>query len=269
MSLRNGFKARQSLYHLLKESSVGDSVGASKLRTHHCHQQAKVYSRFPQSIFKKAKEIELSVPSIISLPFSSRSSSAAAAAAAKAGLVGWYLELLKTRPILTKSLTCAVIYTAADLSSQTLSGLSLEQYDLVRTLRMAGYGMVILGPSLHFWFNFVSMAFPKRDIRSTLTKMALGQTVYGPIMTVVFFSVNAALQGENGGEILARLKRDVIPTMKSGVMFWPMCDFITFRFIPVHLQPLVSNSFSYIWNVYLTYMASKEKVAQHDPAECC
>nr|GMD05154.1 PXMP2/4 family protein 4 [Ipomoea batatas] len=246
MSLRNGFKARRSLYHLWKESSVGDSVGASKIRTHHCHQQAKVYSRFPQSIFKKAKEIELS-----------------------AGLVGWYLELLKTRPILTKSLTCAVIYTAADLSSQTLSGLSLEQYDLVRTLRMAGYGMVILGPSLHFWFNFVSMAFPKRDIRSTLTKMALGQAVYGPIMTVVFFSVNAALQGENGGEILARLKRDVIPTMKSGVMFWPMCDFITFRFIPVHLQPLVSNSFSYIWNVYLTYMASKEKVAQHDPAECC
>nr|GMD02683.1 PXMP2/4 family protein 4-like [Ipomoea batatas] len=232
MSLRNGLKARRSLYHLWKESSVG----ASKIRTHHCHQQAKV---------------------------------SAAAAAAKAGLVGWYLELLKTRPILTKSLTCAVIYTAADLSSQTLSGLSLEQYDLVRTLRMAGYGMVILGPSLHFWFNFVSMAFPKRDIRSTLTKMALGQTVYGPIMTVVFFSVNAALQGENGGEILARLKRDVIPTMKSGVMFWPMCDFITFRFIPVHLQPLVSNSFSYIWNVYLTYMASKEKVAQHDPAECC
>lgn len=120
MSLRNGFKARRSLYQLWKEYSVVDSIGASKLRTHHCHQQAKVYSRFPQSIFRKTKEIELSVPSIISLPFSSRSSSAAAAAA-KVGLVGWYLELLKTRPILTKSLTCAVIYTAADLSSQVLS----------------------------------------------------------------------------------------------------------------------------------------------------
>ncbi|XP_019169141.1 PREDICTED: protein SYM1-like [Ipomoea nil] len=261
MSLRNGFKARRSLYHLWKESSAVDSVGASKLlRTHHCHQQAKVYYRFPQSILKKTKEVELSVPSIISLPFSSRSSSTAAAAA-KAGLVGWYLELLKTRPILTKSITCAVIYTAADFSSQILSGSSLEQYDLVRTLRMAGYGMVILGPSLHYWFNFISMAFPKRDLRSTLTKMAMGQTVFGPIMTAVFFSVNSALQGENGAEILARLKRDVIPTMKSGFMFWPMCDFITFRFIPVHLQPLVSNSFSYIWNVYLTYTASKEKVA--------
>lgn len=42
--------------------------------------------------------------------------------------------------------------------------------------------------------------------------------------------------GENGHEIVARLKRDLLPTFKSGVMFWPICDFVTFKFIPVHLQ---------------------------------
>ncbi|CAH9116649.1 unnamed protein product [Cuscuta epithymum] len=257
MSFRNCSKTRLTLHHLWKQQSVVDSIGAPTFRTHHRHQQAKVYSRFPQSVYRKAKETELSIRTITSLPFSSWTS---LTAAVKVGFVGRYLELLKTRPILTKSVTCAVIYTAADLSSQTLSGLSsLEQYDILRTLRMTGYGMLILGPSLHFWFNFLSRAFPKQDLRATITKMALGQTVYGPIMTVVFFSVNAALQGENGDEILARLKRDFIPTMKSCVMYWPLCDFITFRFIPVHLQPLVSNSFSYVWNVYLTYMASKEK----------
>lgn len=80
--------------------------------------------------------------------------------------------------------------------------------------------------------------------------------------------------------------------MISGVMYWPFCDFVTFKFIPVHLQvcditymsvnynnpivfnnkinshvnnflssfqPLVSNSFAYLWTVYLTYMASLEK----------
>ncbi|KAL4565465.1 hypothetical protein LXL04_029561 [Taraxacum kok-saghyz] len=31
------------------------------------------------------------------------------------------------------------------------------------------------------------------------------------------------------------------------------------KFVPVHLQPLVSNSFAYIWTVYMTYMASLEK----------
>lgn len=71
----------------------------------------------------------------------------------------------------------------------------MQQYDLVRTLRMAGYGMLILGPSLHYWYNFMSRVFPKRDFLSTFKKMGMGQIVYGPAMTAVFFSVNAALQG--------------------------------------------------------------------------
>lgn len=125
---------------------------------------------------------------------------------------------------------------------------------------MGGYGMLILGPSLHYWYNFMSRIFPNRDLFSTLKKIGLGQTLYGPAMTVVFFSVNAALQGESGEEILARLKRDLIPTMMNGVMYWPVCDFVTFKFIPLHLQPLVVNSFSYIWTIYMTYMANQHKV---------
>ena len=42
--------------------------------------------------------------------------------------------------------------------------------------------------------------------------------------------------GETGNEIIARLKRDLFPTLLNGAMYWPLCDFITFRFIPVHLQ---------------------------------
>ncbi|KAF3489088.1 hypothetical protein F2Q69_00052873 [Brassica cretica] len=124
---------------------------------------------------------------------------------------------------------------------------------MLRTARMGGYGLLVLGPTLHYWFNFMSRLFPKQDLITTFKKMAMGQTIYGPIMTVVFFSLNATLQGESGSDIVARLKRDVIPAMFNGVMYWPICDFITFRFFPVHLQPLVSNSFSYLWTIYMTY----------------
>ncbi|KAI4298544.1 hypothetical protein L6164_032091 [Bauhinia variegata] len=221
-----------------------------------CNQaQSRAYFRVPHFL-RKAREYDLS-PSLFSLHFSS--SSSATASFSKAGFVGWYLGMVKSRPILTKSVTSALIYTAADLSSQTIVRQSLEPFDFVRTLRMAGYGLIILGPSLHFWFNFVSKLFPKRDLLSTLKKMFMGQALYGPAMTVVFFSSNAFMQGENSQEIVARLKRDLLPTMLNGIMYWPVCDFITFRFIPVHLQPLVSNSFSYLWTVYMTYMASLEK----------
>ncbi|XP_057464848.1 uncharacterized protein LOC130754627 [Actinidia eriantha] len=257
--LRNGGKSYHSIHSLLQRHSIADSIRAPIVRRRpHQQQQSKAYDgRFPHSIYRKIREFEFSSPStFFSSPFSST-----AVSSQKVGLVGWYLGMVKSRPILTKSITSALIYTTADLSSQTIAAPASEPYDLIRTLRMAGYGMLILGPSLHFWFNFVSKILPKRDLITTFKKIMMGQILYGPTMTVVFFSVNAALQGENGTEIIARLKRDLLPTMISGVMYWPVCDFVTFKFIPVHLQPLVSNSFSYLWTVYMTYMASLEKAS--------
>ncbi|KAL7199503.1 hypothetical protein ACSBR2_021727 [Camellia fascicularis] len=249
--LRNGRKNYASIHSLLNRHSIADSIGSQR-------QQSKAYARFHNS--RKTRELELSPPSILfSSPY--RSSSTSVSSSLKSGFVGWYLGLIKSHPILTKSITSACIYTAADFSSQTIARPSSEPYDFVRTLRMAGYGMIIMGPSLHFWFNFVSKVLPKRDLITTLKKLVMGQTLYGPTMTVVFFSVNAALQGENGEEIIARLKRDLLPTMMNGVMYWPICDFVTYKFIPVNLQPLVSNSFSYLWTVYITYMASLEKAS--------
>ncbi|KAL2254542.1 UNVERIFIED_CONTAM: hypothetical protein Sindi_0248900 [Sesamum indicum] len=235
---RNGLLETQWHHHPIHSiwrsslrRSIPDPVTAPNNIGNHLH-HPKSFSRFTHSTFRKAKEPEFSAPRMLSSRFSSRASSSPQ----KSGLVGWYLGMLKARPISTKSITSALIYTAADVSSQTIVGESSEQYDLIRTLRMAGYGMLILGPSVHYWYNFMSTVFPKRDLLSTLKKMALGQTLYGPTMTVIFFSVNAALQGESGSEIIARLKRDLLPTMINGIMYWPLCDFVTFKFIPVHLQ---------------------------------
>ncbi|KAL7199502.1 hypothetical protein ACSBR2_021727 [Camellia fascicularis] len=182
--LRNGRKNYASIHSLLNRHSIADSIGSQR-------QQSKAYARFHNS--RKTRELELSPPSILfSSPY--RSSSTSVSSSLKSGFVGWYLGLIKSHPILTKSITSACIYTAADFSSQTIARPSSEPYDFVRTLRMAGYGMIIMGPSLHFWFNFVSKVLPKRDLITTLKKLVMGQTLYGPTMTVVFFSVNAALQ---------------------------------------------------------------------------
>ncbi|CAI8604838.1 unnamed protein product [Vicia faba] len=251
-------KNRSNVSHfiMLQRQSMFINHSCNPIRLHSllCNKlHSKPYFRLPDFV-KKPKQHEISPGSLFS-----SSSSSSTASVSKVGFVGWYLGMIKSHPILTKSITSALIYTAADLSSQTIEWQPSKSYDFVRTLRMAGYGMIILGPTLHFWFNFMSKLFPKRDLFSTLKKMVMGQTLYGPAMTVIFFSSNAGVQGENGKEIVARLKRDLLPTLLNGVMYWPICDFITFRFIPVHLQPLVSNSFAYLWTIYMTYMAGLEK----------
>ncbi|KAL6517482.1 hypothetical protein OROMI_033183 [Orobanche minor] len=231
---KNGLLKTQNYHplHCLIKRSIKYSVPEPIANTRNQLHQHERVKRFTRSIFRKAKETELSAPITVSSNFSSTASSASQ----KSGLVGWYLNMLQIRPVSTKCITSALIYAAADISSQTIVKEKSEGYDPVRTLRVAGYGLVILGPSVHYWYNFMSRVYPKRDLMSTLKKMALGQTTYGPAMTVIFLSVNAALQGESGPEIVARLKRDLVPTMINGVMYWPLCDFVTFKFIPVHLQ---------------------------------
>ncbi|CAG7860638.1 unnamed protein product [Brassica rapa] len=211
--------------------------------------QSRPYLRSNQ-LPGRPKQSRISPPS--SSGFCSSSSSSV-------GLVGWYLGMVKSRPVLTKGITSSLIYIAADLSSQTIVKKSSDSYDLVRTARMGGYGLCVLGPTLHCWFNFMSRLLPRQDFITTFKKMAMGNIIYGPVMMVTFFSLNALLQGEGGSDIVARLKRDFLPAMQNCVMYWPVCDFITFKFFPVHLQPLVSNGFSYLWTIYMTYMGNRKK----------
>ncbi|KAL9323985.1 hypothetical protein ACSQ67_008842 [Phaseolus vulgaris] len=130
-------------------------------------------------------------------------------------------------------------------------------YDLIRTLRMALYGLLILGPAQHKWFNFLSKIFPKTDVAATVKKILMGQFIFGPVINTVFFSYNGVFQGEGVTAIIARLKRDLLPTLLGGALFWPVCDFVTFRFLPVQLQPLMNSSCAYVWTIYLTYMANR------------
>jgi len=74
---------------------------------------------------------------------------------------------------------------------------------------------------------------------------------FAPPFTILLNSFSR-LPGENSKEIVARLRRDLLPTMLNGVMYWPMCDFITFRFAPVHLQ-VCANFFLHFSSYRMPY----------------
>ncbi|KAG6434723.1 hypothetical protein SASPL_106364 [Salvia splendens] len=302
---------------------ANDSIGHTLRRRFAAtyNQQCRAYAPFrrPLNFTKKPSLPESS--NRISLSIFRRFCSSKSSGS-RMGLLGWYLGMLESRPILTKSLSSGLIYAAADTTSQAIiftfdfTNFSLRNsfnlsygdrtidfrvrvrtskklftmdpngaWDPIRTLRIAGFGLFMLGPSQHYWFNFVARVLPNRDMISTLKKLAMGQIAYSPVINGIFFSYNAAAQveeqntdanagilvlenlymtvfpclGENGNEIAARLKRDLFPTLLNGLMYWPMCDFLTYRVVPVHLQPLMNSSCAFLWSIYLTYMASLEK----------
>ncbi|KAL9348929.1 hypothetical protein Peur_060295 [Populus x canadensis] len=80
-------------------------------------------------------------------------------------------------------------------------------------------------------------------------------------LALVMGDMSTCPSGERGDEIVARLKRDLLPTPRNGLLYWPACDFATYKFVLVHPQPLVNIICSYAWTIYLTYMASLKKAS--------
>ncbi|XP_021728456.1 protein SYM1-like [Chenopodium quinoa] len=250
---------------MLQFSEFGHEI--SLLRSHHrlYHQKHRRAYAFLASHFvgKLSSNSKIPTSGVYFLhSYRTFSSSSYTSGSKYGGFLQWYLRMLETRPYITKAISSSFIFAAADFTSQIITLPPLGSFDLFRTLRIAGYGLIIMGPSQHLWFNFLSRILRGRDVSTTLKKIFMGQAIYGPIMNSIFFFYNAALQGETREEIFARLKRDLLPTLMKGLMYWPLCDFLTFKFIPVHLQPLVNSSFAYMWTIYLTYMASLKKVGE-------
>lgn len=67
-----------------------------------------------------------------------------------------------------------------------ISSTSSGSFDFIRTLRMAGYGLLFLGPSQHLRFNFMRKVLPKRDVLTPFKKVFMGQAVYGPANATLF-----------------------------------------------------------------------------------
>lgn len=83
------------------------------------HQQGRAYAQFPGQLSKTRG------PNTPSSPLRPFSSSTPPSSYSKAGFVGWYLSMLESRPLFTKSVSSCLIYAAADLTSQ-VKNLTLE-----------------------------------------------------------------------------------------------------------------------------------------------
>lgn len=76
--------------------------------------QSERRSQFPHSIPRNNGSLDFSARGVVS----SSLSSIVTSSSPKLGICAWYLGIIKSRPIVTKSITAALIYTVADFSSQ-------------------------------------------------------------------------------------------------------------------------------------------------------
>ncbi|KAF2820296.1 hypothetical protein CC86DRAFT_119333 [Ophiobolus disseminans] len=167
----------------------------------------------------------------------------------------WYQAKLKTAPLLTQSITTAVLFSTGDVMAQQLvEKRGFEQHDPIRTARMGAYGGAIFGPAATKWYGFLVKNVNLSSKNGTiLARVACDQFLFAPTNMALFLSSMAYLEGSSPTQ---RLKDAYVPGLTKNFMIWPWVQFTNFKYVPMEHRVLVVNIVSLGWNCYLSYLNS-------------
>ena len=176
----------------------------------------------------------------------------------------FYTNQLSARPILTKSATAAIIFGLSDWVAQLIErkGEDEKKEPVVFSRILSAFlvGLLFFGPAANAWYEMIFKVLPSTSLVSTLQKAALGQIFFGPTFTCVFFAAGMIESGTFSiGGWIDKIRNDLPGVWASGLGFWPLVDFISYKVVPVQWIPLFVNFCSFVWTIYLSLVANKSK----------
>ncbi|XP_060204317.1 protein sym-1 [Lycium barbarum] len=175
-------------------------------------------------------------------------------------LLAWYLSLLEKYPVWTKAVTSALLTLCGDLICQLWID-QVASVDVKRTFLITFLGLVLVGPTLHFWYLYLSKLVTSPGLSGTLMRLVIDQFLFAPIFVGVFLSSLVTLEGRSS-QVIPKLQQEWFSSVLANWQLWIPFQFINFRFVPQQFQVLAANFIALVWNVILSYKAHKEVIVK-------
>ncbi|OAA57769.1 Mpv17/PMP22 [Cordyceps fumosorosea ARSEF 2679] len=155
------------------------------------------------------------------------------------------------RPYVVQTLSAMVIFIAADVSAQNISG---SEYDPVRTTRTTFIGALFAIPQYR-WFHVLARYFNyKSKALSIAAKVAFNQVTFAVAFPTYFFGMQALLSGESLSGTLRRLQDTVPRSWQNSWKVWPAAMAFNLSFVPLEYRALFSGMIAIGWQTYLSWM---------------
>jgi len=169
-----------------------------------------------------------------------------------------YQTALARRPIQTAALTSAALFAAGDCIAQQAIQRKGANHNPSSTLRMGLYGGCIFGPAATVWFRFLerNVAVNIGRTSQTLIRVGCDQLLFAPMITSVFFSTMAVMEGKSPAD---KLGESYWTALKANWSLWPAVQTANFFFVPLHMRVLLVNVVSLGWNSYLGFLNMQKK----------
>ncbi|XP_050205645.1 protein sym-1 [Mercurialis annua] len=170
--------------------------------------------------------------------------------------LSWYMSLLTKHPVLTKALTAAVLTLIGDVVCQ-LAIDEVESLDIKRMFLFTFLGLALVGPTLHFWYLYLSKVVTLQGASGATVRLLLDQFLFSPIFIGVFLAALVTLEGRPE-QVIPKLQQEWVSVVIANWQLWIPFQFLNFRFVPQQFQVLAANAIALVWNTILSFKAHKE-----------
>ncbi|KAI9168325.1 hypothetical protein H9P43_007697 [Blastocladiella emersonii ATCC 22665] len=136
---------------------------------------------------------------------------------------------------------------------------------------MTSFGLCIAGPLYTWWYarldhvvtgyfarkqavSAIPMSPTRMAVQVTGTKLFADLFIFDPPYLSLFFSSTSLASGMPVRDMVAKYKRDALPTYLVDISVWGPIQAVNFTKVKVVYQPLVVNSVNIFWNAYLSYV---------------
>ncbi|KAH8695141.1 putative integral membrane protein, Mpv17/PMP22 family [Talaromyces proteolyticus] len=187
-------------------------------------------------------------------------------------------------PIVTATLQAAVINASSNIVAQAITAYRSEtafQLDYTALAQFTAVA-IINTPPAYLWMINLEATFPgqrvvedisthpkktdeksppkdavqKLNVKNTIIKVVIDQTVGATWMSALFLSTMTILRGGGVGEIVEVIRREFFPIMLAGLKLWPLVSILCFAVVPVDKRVLVGSLFGFGWAIYLSLITA-------------
>lgn len=173
--------------------------------------------------------------------------------------LGFYFDQLFNHPIRTKAISCCIIATAGNLTSQYVSGKTIIQNSLVA---YGLFGLLFGGTLPHYFYGWLERVVPEEAAFAIVKKLIIERLFYSPLYHAFTLYMIARFEGKNHKAAIKQLEALFWPILTSSWKYLTIIQFINLQFVPPMLRVLIVNLIGFFWTIYIANKRRQQELKQ-------
>ncbi|CAJ1939846.1 unnamed protein product [Cylindrotheca closterium] len=166
-----------------------------------------------------------------------------------------YQKSIDDYPLITKSLTSAVLTASGEVISQLI--VSFQTFDAKQMWEFFFLGLVLQAPVTHYYYVLLDRELPPTSnpwTWTTFVKLLIDQLLFAPSFLFAVFLFLDTLEGLGLKAMMLHLQKDFGMTLVTNWKLWVPATLINLALVHPPYRVLYNNIIFFVWSIILAML---------------